>query len=72
MLSKKQLEKLEKVFKTNNLIEKCRLLSNYKNVSAEEHLQITATNELLLKHFIIDFNLYNQNDQLIYYFTLKG
>lgn len=70
MLSKKQLEKLEKVFKTNNLIEKCRLLSNYKNVSVEERLQITATNELLLKHFIIDFNLYNQNDQLIYYFTL--
>lgn len=69
MLSKKQLEKLEKVFKTNNLIEKCRLLSNYKNVSVEEQLQITATNELLLKHFIIDFNLYNQNDQLIYYFT---
>lgn len=69
MLSKKQLEKLEKVFKTTNLVEKCRLLNNYKNVSVEEHLQITATNELLLKHFIIDFNLYNQNDQLIYYFT---
>lgn len=69
MLSKKQLEKLEKVFKTTNLVEKCRLLNNYKNVSIEEHLQITATNELLLKHFIIDFDLYNQNDQLIYYFT---
>lgn len=69
MLSKKQLEKLEKVFKTTNLVEKCRLLSNYKNVSVEEHLQIIATNELLFKHFVIDFNLYNQNDQLIYYFT---
>lgn len=69
MLSKKQLEKLEKVFKTTNLVEKCRLLNNYKNISIEEHLQITATNELLLKHFIIDFNLYNQNEQLIYYFT---
>lgn len=69
MLTKKQLEKLEKVFKTNNLVEKCRLLSNYKNVTPDEYLQITTTNELLLKHFIIDFNLYNQNDQLIYYFT---
>lgn len=69
MLTKKQLEKLEKVFKTSNLVEKCRLLSKYKNITPDEYLQITATNELLLKHFIIDFNLYNQNDQLIYYFT---
>lgn len=60
-LSKKQLDIIDKHLMCNNI----NSIKNFLN-TIEHYQQINASNELLYKHFIIDWDIYQKNTSLLY------